>query len=361
MVEEPNLEAQLLEVRTQPAQKYRRLTVPRDRDPGAWIALGCKTARFWPGRAREVAYLFFKETSTVMPGSRCRTTVRKARLRVGGHRFGRIVMKTRAHALTILSGAALVWASIAAAQTDSSSVQPYVLGPQSNYETGCFGPCLCAIRVEPLEGTFTLKFVGFDGLYDNYAVSDVRWAVPENSATIAIRGSGTYRIGGEVALLQELSLDLSIDGNAPRHFDSGLVTGADKFPKIDIQIAAQDTNTACVDTVMHVQAAPDPVTAAGTGSDVVTTRLGQVAPNPFAGQTKIQLSVAHSGPIELVIYDVLGRAVRHLARGAWLPAGSHRISWDGRRDSGARCAAGVYLVRARADGRCLVRRMIKVE
>ncbi len=277
-------------------------------------------------------------------------------------------MKTTASLLIILAGLAVSGPSVAAAPADSTNTtatQLYTLQSQSNYETGCFGPCLCAVRLEALAGTFGLTYVGFDGLYDNYAVSDVRWAASDSVATTTITGSGTYRIGGEVALLQELSLDLSINGDTPKHFDSGLVSGANLFPKIDIKIAASDPNTACVDTVIQVVAAPDPssgtVTGAGSGYGSTRTSLGRVAPNPFVDRTQLQLSLAHAGPVDVLVYDVLGRTVRHVASGAWLPAGPHSISWDGRRDNGAACASGVYFVRARAGGQWYVRRVVKAE
>ncbi len=275
-------------------------------------------------------------------------------------------MKTTATLLIILAGLAVSAQGMAAAPADTTnSTQLYVLQSQSNYEIGCFGACLCAVRVEALEGTFGLTYVGFDGLYDNYAVSDVRWATSDSVATTTITGSGTYRIGGEVALLQELSLDLSINGTAPKHFDSGLVSGANLFPNIDIKIAASDPTTACVDTVMQVVAAPDPasttVTGAGSGYAASRTSLGRIAPNPFVNRTQIQLALAHEGPVDVLVYDVLGRTVRHIATGAWLPAGTHSLFWDGRRDGGAVCAAGVYFVRARAAGQWYVRRVVKAE
>jgi hypothetical protein len=247
------------------------------------------------------------------------------------------------------------------AQSDSTATALYALGSQSLYETGCFGPCACPVREAALSGTFQLTFSGFDGLYNRYAVTDVRWAVPESTTTVSVRGSGTYRVGGEVALQQELSLDLTIDGSSPIHFDSGLVSVTTQFPKIEIDIAAHDRMAACTDTVMHVQAAPDPSVSGASGLTTSTTQLKPAAPDPFRGGTELDLTLGSAGRADLSIYDVQGRVVRHLARGAWLSQGSHVIPWDGRRDNGAACPAGVYFVRARVDGRPLLRRVVKVQ
>lgn len=249
----------------------------------------------------------------------------------------------------------------AAAQTDSSGVRYYELAPTSNYQSGCFGPCLCPVLISgPLKGTFILKHLGFDGLFDRYDVSDVRWTVPDNTTNLTIRGAGTYRVGGEVAIQQQLSLDLSVGGSPPEHFDSGLVAGGGEFPKIDITISLHQ-NTACHDTVMHVVASPYYTTTGveqGTGG--VSAALDRVTPNPFGGQVKLRLTLARPGPVEIVIYDVLGRAVRVLAKGAWLTAGEHTLSWDGRRDGGAACTAGVYFVGAHVEGRVFMSRVVKV-
>lgn len=247
------------------------------------------------------------------------------------------------------------------AQSDSTATVLYALGSQSNYETGCFGSCTCPVREAALSGTFQLTFSGFDGLYNRYAVTDVRWAAPESTTTVSIRGSGTYRVGGEVGLQQELSLDLTIDGSAPIHFDSGLVSETAKFPKIEIDIAAHDRMAACTDTVMHVQAAPDPPVSGASGLTSFATELLPAAPDPFQGGTELHLTLGRAGRADLSIYDVQGRIVRHLARGAWLSRGPHEIRWDGRREDGATCPAGVYFVRAQVDGRPLLRRVVKVQ
>ncbi len=74
--------------------------------------------------------------------------------------------------------------------------------------------------------------------------------------------------------------------------------------------------------------------------------LHPARPNPFNPSTTISYSVAHSAHAELVIYDVRGRLVRALWRGT-VPAGRHEVIWDGRDDSGARAASGVYACQLR--------------
>ncbi|MFC1660751.1 S8 family serine peptidase [Gemmatimonadota bacterium] len=130
----------------------------------------------------------------------------------------------------------------------------------------------------------------------------------------------------------------------------------------------------------------DTVTSAGPF--VVTSRtrppitiLYQNFPNPFPNretgseETRIWFDLAESGPVELTVYDIRGRLVRHLipSRGCpsvELEAGLYgreegqstdpcvSFLWDGRDDGANRVAPGVYLLRLRAGGAMEVRRVV---
>jgi hypothetical protein len=77
-------------------------------------------------------------------------------------------------------------------------------------------------------------------------------------------------------------------------------------------------------------------------------RLEQVAPNPARGPVRIQFSLARVAPVELDVFDILGRHVASLARGTW-PAGQHVVEWS-RQASGDAAPSGLYLVRYRFPG-----------
>src|SRR6266550_8460918 len=187
--------------------------------------------------------------------------------------------------------------SEARGQSDSTGVQNhYVLSDESRYETGCFGPCACPVLFSNgLKGTFDLRHVGFDGLYENYEVLNVRWTVPDTTTNLTIQGSGTYRVGGEVAVQQQMKLDLTVGGGAPLRFDSGLVSGGGSFPRITIDISLHQ-NTACKDTVLHVDAS-DPITAVDAGEVGDRTRLDQVSSNPFSGNVLFRLTLPQAAPV----------------------------------------------------------------
>jgi flagellar hook assembly protein FlgD len=89
--------------------------------------------------------------------------------------------------------------------------------------------------------------------------------------------------------------------------------------------------------------------------------LQQNFPNPFNPSTTITFAVSGAqGPVELEVFDLLGRRVRSLAVDR-VPAGSHSVLWAGDDDSGHRVGTGVYLYRLRANGVERTRKMMLVE
>jgi len=80
-------------------------------------------------------------------------------------------------------------------------------------------------------------------------------------------------------------------------------------------------------------------------------------PNPFNGQTKIAYELARPGRVQLTVFDLLGRTVRHLANGRE-SAGSHAFVWDGTDDYGQPVASGVYFYRLAAGAHSQTRKML---
>lgn len=153
---------------------------------------------------------------------------------------------------------------------NSSTVNIYSLNKESTFDQGCFPPCLCPVMgVSAVRGTFVLTPTGFDGLFNTYAVEDVRWVVSISGTNTLVTGQGTYMRGGEVALQQELSLYLQVGGAAVEHFDSGLVPELTQFP--DIKVTISTNGQVCLDTVFGVSASPVSLTMIPSGANVILT------------------------------------------------------------------------------------------
>ncbi|MFC1573327.1 T9SS type A sorting domain-containing protein [Candidatus Eisenbacteria bacterium] len=85
--------------------------------------------------------------------------------------------------------------------------------------------------------------------------------------------------------------------------------------------------------------------------------LYQNLPNPFRVSTAIRYRVGHISPVELSLHDVSGRRIRTLIRDQFEP-GEYTIIWDGKDDSGAETAAGVYFYKFKTDSYSAVRKMM---
>ena len=70
-------------------------------------------------------------------------------------------------------------------------------------------------------------------------------------------------------------------------------------------------------------------------------RLESNFPNPFNATTTIAFAVPEEGPVQLVIYNSVGQAIRVLVD-EQLVAGRYTVHWHGRGDDGHAVASGVY-------------------
>jgi len=151
----------------------------------------------------------------------------------------------------------------------------------------------------PVNGTFLLTPAGFNGLFYNYTVTDVNWVISLDGARTVVTGSGTYKVGGEFALQQELSLDLQIGGGTVEHFDSGLVAELVPFP--DIQATISLHGLVCFDKVFKVGASPvspDPVPGIASfnlaGTSLVITGTNGLASHAYTVLTSTNLALGFS-------------------------------------------------------------------
>ncbi len=78
------------------------------------------------------------------------------------------------------------------------------------------------------------------------------------------------------------------------------------------------------------------------------TELMISSSNPAGSGVQIRYILASAGPVEIGVFDALGRMVRTLARGN-MAAGEYQLFWNGSDDRGRTVPAGVYFCRLMAD------------
>lgn len=80
-------------------------------------------------------------------------------------------------------------------------------------------------------------------------------------------------------------------------------------------------------------------------------------PNPFNPSTTIAFSLVRGGSVDVVVYDLRGRALARLASGQYAP-GRHEIQWNGTDDRGLHLASGEYFCRVVTEDATQVLRMM---
>jgi hypothetical protein len=89
--------------------------------------------------------------------------------------------------------------------------------------------------------------------------------------------------------------------------------------------------------------------------------LRAVEPNPFQSEVEVAFSLGRAGPVDFVVYDVLGRELRVVARGLSLEAGPQSLRWDGRDAGGRQSGAGLYFVRLTTERATWTRPVVRVQ
>jgi hypothetical protein len=95
-----------------------------------------------------------------------------------------------------------------------------------------------------------------------------------------------------------------------------------------------------------------------------TFALHEAHPNPFNPMTEISFTLpgvsGKSHQAKLQVFDSRGRLVRTLIDEP-LTAGNHRVTWDGRDQTGKMVSAGVYLYRLQASGQAATGKMVMLK
>jgi hypothetical protein len=180
----------------------------------------------------------------------------------------------------------------------------------------------------------------FDSQHLNGELSGSEIAIPWN--TLYGLGAGMVPAGAEIALVASICWDPEPDGQLGG--DSAPSNTAAALPAVD----AAWTVTVDADG----DGRPDTDAASAVPSPAaVRARLLPNVPNPFNPTTTLRYEIPGPGPaeVELSIFDLRGRLVTTLVRGAVEP-GEHRAVWDGRAADGRPVAAGTYFSRLKSGG-----------
>ena len=88
--------------------------------------------------------------------------------------------------------------------------------------------------------------------------------------------------------------------------------------------------------------------------------LSQNYPNPFNPSTKINVTVAERGQVQLIVYNVIGQEVVRLMDGDY-NSGQYEVTWNGKDYFGQTVATGLYIYRLEAGSFTATKKMLLVK
>jgi len=107
----------------------------------------------------------------------------------------------------------------------------------------------------------------------------------------------------------------------------------------------------------------EPCAAASAGDAPGAVKALEFAPawpNPTTRTMNFEFRTPGGATARAEIVDVAGRRVSQPLKDQSLSAGTHRFQWDGLDASGARVAAGVYMIRVTIGNTAAVQRIVLV-
>lgn len=185
--------------------------------------------------------------------------------------------------------------------------------------------------------------VSFDQNLGNWNISSV--TIMENmlsNTNLSVENYDKTLIGWEIQTVQP---NVSLDANGLQYCEGG---GA------DARQALIDEDSWVINDA-GVAAGCIPTNLDDEGILPVDFSLNQNYPNPFNPTTQINFDLPEAGEVQLVIYDLTGRAVQTLINNTLSP-GTHQITFDA-----SQLSSGVYLYRLSTPGFTATRKMMLVK
>ena len=203
--------------------------------------------------------------------------------------------------------------------------------------------CFCAVDQPPVAGLAAAPTSGKAPLtvgFDGSTSSD-----PDAGDGV---GSYTFNFGDGSAPVTQAGATISHTYTSPSSSSGYFAT----LTVTDAKCGRQSLNVASVNIQVTGNRGRRGRTNAAQASFQLTPMM-----NPFRHELSFALALDRDGPVRVRVFSSAGRRVADLLD-AWMPAGTHRLSWSGRDVSGSPAAAGVYFVQARTGSRVTAARVV---
>jgi len=195
-------------------------------------------------------------------------------------------------------------------------------------------------------------------LHDQASPVCVRFSMgdPDSASAVPIEGiGGEHEFWTPGALLMRDTATVMMKWRIPADAPDQPWIFAQVDPDDDVAEIHEDNNKGY--TVIRVSGG-GPVSV-GPDALPAAYRLQPASPNPFRDRTTITFDLPRAGKASLVVYDLAGRRIATLVNGPQ-KAGTHVVTWNGRREGGAPVPAGMYFCRLRCDDFVATRRLLRL-
>ena len=192
--------------------------------------------------------------------------------------------------------------------------------------------------------------VNFTDLWGNPGEGQtILWDVYNRSAkSVSVLGIGTIPPHGSAFVRNTTDAD----GNSSIEVDAEIVS----FLSITASTATENAAGKALDLAIDFSAAW--AAAKPLAALPLANSLSQNYPNPFNPETTIRYDLSSDAIVSLTIYNIAGQVVRKLVDGESLAAGQYQAVWDGRSESGASVASGMYFYLLHAGDYVAKRKMV---
>ena len=172
--------------------------------------------------------------------------------------------------------------------------------------------CLICDRLSlpiPLQGTFQLLLLDSNPLFTRYQLTNISFRTTgTNGRTYEVQGGGIYQVGGEVALRQDLSLDVQINDGFTN--SSCLFTNAQaqvKSPWPEIQTEVDQSNGTYL-RLYRLNLIAVPVPQFRSVKAVASTASVRLEWQSYGGAVQVERAPAVDGPYSVIASNVTAQA-----------------------------------------------------
>ncbi len=199
----------------------------------------------------------------------------------------------------------------------------------------------------PGEITYSVNFTNLWG--EPGEGQAILWDVYNRSAEwVSVLGIGTIPPHGSAFVRNTTDAQ----GNSSIEVDADVVS----FLSITASTATENAAGKALDLAIDFSAAW--AAAKPLAALPLANSLSQNYPNPFNPETTIPYALSSDAIVSLTIYNIAGQVVRKLVDGEALAAGQYQAVWDGRSESGASVASGMYFYLLHAGDYVAKRKMV---